>query len=92
MMFLDIGLLSVTLTRTHTHISRDVNDAEILAFTRGLNDASEPEGTYLFRTFRTNQLLSKQMPGAQQMGIPWEAFNPNTYLEQRAQCREMHMS
>ena len=71
----------------------DVTDEEILAYTRSKNDPADPEGTYLFRNFRTNQLLSKLMRGARQTGMPKEVFNPHTYLEVRDQTvREMRAS
>ena len=52
-----------------THVSREVTDEEILAFARAKADAEDPEGTYLLRRFRANQILSALVRGSIQMGL-----------------------
>ena len=37
---------------------RDVTDEESLDYARNLNDPADPDRHFLFRTVRTNQLLS----------------------------------
>ncbi|CAE7444742.1 unnamed protein product, partial [Symbiodinium sp. KB8] len=46
----------------------DLMEEEILTYTSGLNDPSDPHGVYLLNKFRTNQLMSKLIHGAVQMG------------------------
>ena len=41
-----------------TKVSRDVTDEEILEFARAKADPEDPEGVYLLRRFRANQILS----------------------------------
>ncbi|CAE7534054.1 unnamed protein product, partial [Symbiodinium sp. KB8] len=61
-------------------ISRDVTDEEVLAYTKGHNDPNDPDGIHLFGKFTTNQLVSKLIRGAVQMGYKRTNFDPRNHM------------
>ena len=62
---------------------------------KGLNDPSDPDGTYLylFTKFRTNQLMSKLMRGAVQMGYNRRHIDPSNHMrDEQGDTPQMHPS
>ena len=52
----------------NTGVSRDVTDEEVLAYGRSLQSEEDPTGVHLLTRLRTNQLISKLLRGAIQLG------------------------
>ena len=74
-----------------TTVSRDVTDEEILDCARGLPDPADPDGIYMLNKFRTNQLISKLMCGAVQMGYSRSHFNPTNHMREARDEHTPHM-
>ena len=77
-----------------TLLSRDVLDEEVLAYGRSKNLFEDPDGEFLLIKLRTNQLISKLMRGAAQLGIGRDRFNPANHLraDQTLSAPQMHSS
>ena len=73
-------------------ISRDVTNEEILEFARAKAEPEDPDGTYMLRRFRANQILSSLVQGSIQMGYSRDTFNPETYTKRGQSTKEMHLS
>ena len=74
-------------------ISKDVTDEGILEFARVVKaDQEDPEGTYMLRRFRANQILSTLVRGSIQMGYSRDTFNPETYINRGQTTKEMRYS
>ncbi|CAE7949678.1 unnamed protein product [Symbiodinium sp. KB8] len=75
-------------------ISREVLDSEVLALGTSRRQFDDPDGTLLLRKFRTNQLVSKIMRGASQMGYEREQFIPAKHMrdDQTLDAPQMHSS
>ena len=56
-------------------VSRDITDEEILQYARTKDGKEDPEGDYLLRKFRANQIMSSLTRGAIQMGTPAPALH-----------------
>ena len=74
-----------------TNVSREITDEEIRESdaTAG-GDLEDPDKRWLIRKFRTNQILSSIIRGADQLGYGRQAFNPTTYLDLGQDTKEMH--
>ena len=74
-----------------TNVSRDITDEEIRNSdaTAG-GELEDPDKRWLIRKFRTNQLLSMIIRGADQLGYGRQAFNPSTYVNRGQTTKEMH--
>eukprot|EP00439_Symbiodinium_sp_Y106_P057141 s5665_g8.t1 len=57
----DTAMVPLALGRVDpsTKVSREVTDEEVLQYARAKNDDQDPEGKYVLRKLRTNQLMSK---------------------------------
>eukprot|EP00439_Symbiodinium_sp_Y106_P038664 s7109_g4.t1 len=53
-------------------------------------ELEDPDKCWLIRKFRTNQVLSSIIRGAEQLGYGRQAFNPTTYLNRGQDAKEMH--
>ena len=73
-------------------ISRDVTDEAILEFARAKAEPDDPDGAYMLRRFRANQILSSLVRGSIQMGYSRDTFNPETYIKRGQSTKEMHLS
>ena len=74
-----------------TNVSRDITDEEIRNSdaTAG-GELEDPDKHWLIKKFRTNQLLSMIIRGADQLGCGRQAFNPSTYVNRGQTTKEMH--
>ena len=63
-----------------TLLPRDVHDEEVRAYGQSKHLPEDLDGEYLLIKFRTNQLISKLMRGAAQLGIGRDRFNPANHL------------
>ena len=82
---------SLCATDPETNVSREITDEEIRESdaTAG-GDLEDPDKRWLIRKFRTNQILSSIIRGADQLGYGRQAFNPTTYLDLGQDTKEMH--
>ena len=68
-------------TDPETNVSREISDEEIQASdAEAGGDLEDPDRRWLVRKFRTNQILSSLIRGADHLGYSRQAFNPKTYL------------
>ena len=78
-------------TDPETNVSREISDEEIQASdAEAGGDLDDPDRRWLVRKFRTNQILSSLIRGADQLGYSRQAFNPKTYLDRRQDTKDMH--
>ena len=82
---------SLSAIDPETNVSRDITDEEIRnsGATAG-GELEDPDKRWLIRKFRTNQLLSSIIRGADQLGYSRQAFNPKTYIARGQDAKEMH--
>ena len=82
---------SLCTTDPETNVSRDITDEETQNSdaTAG-GELEDPDKCWLIRKFRTNQVLSSIIRGAEQLGYGRQAFNPTTYLNRGQDAKEMH--
>ena len=78
-------------TDPETNVSREISDEEIqVSHAHAGGELEDPDRRWLVRKFRTNQVLSSLIRGADQLGYNRQAFNPKTYLDRGQDAREMH--
>ena len=82
---------SISEIDPETNISRDITDEEIRNSdaTAG-GEIEDPDKHWLIKKFRTNQLLSMIIRGADQLGYSRQAFNPATYKSRGQTPKDMH--
>ena len=77
-----------------THVSKDLSDEEILTVLRARaaerNDRDDPEGKWMLRRIRANQVLSMLTRGAILMGYNREDFNATHHVDSRVDPGQMH--
>ena len=76
-------------TDPETNVSREISDEEIQkGNAHAGGDLEDADRRWLIRKFRTNQVLSSLIRGANQLGYSRQAFNPTTYLDRGQDTKE----
>ena len=76
-----------------TNISREVTDEEIQACcAHGRGEIVDPDGHWVLKRFRANQILSALTRGSIQMGYTRSTFNPETDIKRGQTTKQMHFS
>ena len=65
---------------------------KFLNLPRAKAEPDDPDGAYMLRCFRANQILSSLVRGSIQMGYSRDTFNPETYIKRGQSTKEMHLS
>ena len=86
-------LANMCVTDPETNTSREVIDEEIQACgAHGRGEIVDPDGHWVLKRFRANQILSALTRGSIQMGYTRSTFNPETYIKRGQTTKQMHVS
>ena len=84
---------NMCVTDPETNISREVTDEEIQACgAHGRGEIVDPDGHWVLKRFRANQIRSALTRGSIQMGYTRSTFNPETYIKRGQTTKQMHFS
>ena len=79
-------------TDPETNISKEVTDEDIRACANTRGEVDDPEGHWVVKRFRANQILSTLTRGSIQMGYTRNKVNPETYISRGQSTKQMHFS
>ena len=83
----------ICATDPETNISREVTDEDIRACANTRGEVGDPEGHWLVKRFRANQVFQHLCTrGSIQMGYTRSTFNPETYMSRGQSTKQMHYS
>eukprot|EP00439_Symbiodinium_sp_Y106_P077955 s920_g16.t2 len=82
----------ICATDPETNISKEVTDEDIRACANTRGEVDDPEGHWLAKRFRANQVLSALTRGSIQMGYTRSTFNPETYVNRGQSAKQMQYS
>ena len=84
---------SLCATDPETNISKEISDEEVKASCAEVRgNIEDPDGRWLIKKLRANQILSALIRGANQLGYSRQSFNPQTYIDRGQGPKEMHFS
>ena len=73
---------SLCATDPETNISKEISDEEVKASCAEVcGNIEDPDGRWLIKKLRANQILSALIRGASQLGYNRQSFNPQTYID-----------
>ena len=82
----------ICATDPETNISKEVTDEDIRACANTRGEVDDPEGHWVAKRFRANQVLSALTRGSIQMGYTRSTFNPETYVNRGQSAKQMQYS